>query len=154
MPGYGASAVIAASPALIVVGVLALFALVLLPITVAAHLTARKGRGELPGILLGLILGWIGVAIAAVLSDQRDVRIAVDQERFKQAMYRECEHCKEHMRRDATVCPHCRQPSQPWVLHEEIWWFEDDDGWYWLSNDESDWFKYDPGQDPVPPPTS
>src|SRR4051812_48513801 len=28
--------------------------------------------------------------------------------------YRECPHCKELMRRDASVCPHCQQPSTPW----------------------------------------
>ena len=67
---------------------------------------------------------------------------------------RYCEHCEETMHRDTTVCPHCGQSSQPWVLHDEIWWSKREDGWYWLNDQEDEWFLYDPGQDVVPPPSS
>ena len=50
-----------------------LFALVLLwvvPIFVGGKVTAGKGRGQAPGVLLGVFLGWIGVLIAAMLRSQ------------------------------------------------------------------------------------
>jgi hypothetical protein len=38
---------------------------------------------------------------------------------------RECPHCKEGMRRDASVCPHCRRDSDPWQYWEGRWWATD-----------------------------
>jgi glutaredoxin len=35
---------------------------------------------------------------------------------------RECPHCKEAMRRDASVCPHCRRDSDAWRYWEGRWW--------------------------------
>ena len=35
---------------------------------------------------------------------------------------RECPHCKEAMRRDASVCPHCRRDSDAWRYWEGHWW--------------------------------
>jgi hypothetical protein len=47
---------------------------------------------------------------------------------------RECPHCKEPMRRDASVCPHCRRESTAWEYREERWWAPSGDGgddvWY------------------------
>ena len=46
---------------------------------------------------------------------------------------RECPHCKESMRRDAGVCPHCRRESEPWQFWEGRWWSGQDAGtqlWY------------------------
>jgi len=37
-------------------------------------------------------------------------------------MYRECPHCKEQMRRDASVCPHCQRDSEPWRKEGDRWW--------------------------------
>lgn len=52
------------------------------------------------------------------------------------AMYRECPHCKEHMRRDAGLCPHCRQPSTPWRFHEGRWWYRVSEQEPWQLLDE------------------
>jgi hypothetical protein len=51
-----------------------------------------------------------------------------------EAMYRECPFCKEAMRRDASHCPHCRQESTPWRLHDGHWWFREseEEPWEWL----------------------
>ena len=46
--------------------------------------------------------------------------------------HRECPHCKEQMRRDASVCPHCQRDSQAWTLNEGYWWYQRDDGWLYL----------------------
>lgn len=58
---------------------------------------------------------------------------------------RECPHCKEAMRRDASVCPHCRRESAPWEYREGRWWTKTatgEDTWYdevancWRAHDE------------------
>ena len=43
---------------------------------------------------------------------------------------RECPHCKEPMRRDANVCPHCRRESPAWEYEpsDRRWWASDSDG--------------------------
>jgi hypothetical protein len=46
---------------------------------------------------------------------------------------RECPHCKEPMRRDASVCPHCRRESPAWEYRDGVWWTTDSSGnrvWY------------------------
>jgi ribosomal protein L7/L12 len=46
---------------------------------------------------------------------------------------RECPHCKEPMRRDASVCPHCRRESRAWTYRDGRWWTVDPEGtdvWY------------------------
>jgi hypothetical protein len=59
------------------------------------------------------------------------------------AMYRECPYCKEAMRRDAEICPHCRQPSAPWRFHEGRWWFRpsEQDAWLWLNEPTGEWHE-------------
>lgn len=58
---------------------------------------------------------------------------------------RECPFCKEAMRRDAFVCPHCRRESKSWNYYEGRWWTTNeakDDVWYdevahvWRGKDE------------------
>jgi hypothetical protein len=39
---------------------------------------------------------------------------------------RECPFCKEAMRRDALVCPHCRRESKAWNYREGRWWATND----------------------------
>jgi len=39
------------------------------PVIVASSLTAGKGRGGAVGFLLGLTIGWLGVAVAMLLED-------------------------------------------------------------------------------------
>jgi Short C-terminal domain len=95
-----------------VVAAIALFWLA--PILVGRRITENKGRGAGQGMMYGFLLGWIGVIIAATLKDLRPEQAQITANQ-KAAMYRECPHCKEPMRRDATVCPHCRGVS-PVVL--------------------------------------
>jgi hypothetical protein len=61
-------------------------------------------------------------------------------ELLAERIYRECPFCKEDMRRDASVCPHCRNESKPWQLYEGRWWRRTDDGtWYWLEEISGEW---------------
>jgi hypothetical protein len=59
------------------------------------------------------------------------------------AMYRECPHCKEPMRRDAELCPHCRHPSKPWRFHEGRWWYRDseEEPWQWFDERRGAWVR-------------
>jgi hypothetical protein len=53
-------------------------------------------------------------------------------------MHRECPFCMEPMRRDASVCPHCRHPSDPWRLHDGHWWRQVDGSWVYVHFLEED----------------
>ena len=107
------------------------------------RITSKKGRGSGLGMLLGFFLGPIGVAITLFLSDKREQQDSlqtVEAARSQAQMYRECLHCKEQMRRDASVCPHCRMESKAWTLHEGTWWSTSDDGsQYYLDEEANQW---------------
>jgi hypothetical protein len=66
----------------------------IIPIFVAVSQGRAKDRA---GLAYGLFLGWIGVIILAFLPTREGDR------------FRECPHCREKMRRDASVCPHCQR---------------------------------------------
>jgi hypothetical protein len=58
--------------------------------------------------------------------------------------YRECPHCKESMRRDATVCPHCRRESDAWSFDRRVWWSQDASGQrLWLRESTGAWERED-----------
>jgi len=120
----------------ILIFVLAVLALVVVPMFVAVEVTAKKGRGGGLGLLLGLILGWIGVIIALVLSDERSTQL---KQAADAALYRECPYCREPMRRDASVCPHCRRESEAWTRRDEAWWVQRGDDWYRLDPASGQW---------------
>jgi uncharacterized RDD family membrane protein YckC len=67
--------------------------------------------------------------------------------------YRECPHCKESMRRDANICPHCRNESQPWIFHNGFWWWRTEDATYYLDERSGQWMKFDPQPSPGVAPT-
>src|SRR2546422_2304697 len=53
---------------------------------------------------------------------------------------RECPFCKEGMRRDASVCPHCRRESSPWRYEDGRWWSVAPDGTeMWLDEPYGAW---------------
>jgi hypothetical protein len=66
-------------------------------------------------------------------------------------LYRECPHCKEPMRRDASVCPHCRNESSPWRFHDGRWWFREseDAPWEWLDESRNEWVALQPVAPPA-----
>jgi len=87
----------------------------LAPVVIAALITDSRGRGAVVGLLLGLILGWLGVLIALLLGEAYE-----GSRRGSSRVYRECPHCKERMRRDAHVCPHCRSESPAEILEDGL----------------------------------
>ena len=105
--------------------------------------------------MVGIFLGWIGVIIVALLPpgspmtlEELEKKRAVSSpewyekkrgELFAARIHRQCPFCKEDMRRDASVCPHCRHESQPWTLHEGNWWVKADGNWHRLDEIENKW---------------
>lgn len=71
----------------------------IVPIFVA-HSIGKPKRRE--GGYYGLLLGWIGVLVIAILPPLAPKG---------GSSHRECPFCKEPMRVDASVCPHCRHES-------------------------------------------
>jgi hypothetical protein len=61
---------------------LILLVLALTAIFTAGAIGNRKGR-PLAGFLLGLLLGWIGVIIIAVLPPTRDMQVQRERERLQ-----------------------------------------------------------------------
>jgi hypothetical protein len=60
------------------------------------------------------------------------------------AALRECPFCKEGMRRDASVCPHCRRESSPWRYDDGRWWSVASDGAeMWLDEPYGRWRRRD-----------
>jgi hypothetical protein len=92
-------------------------------------------------MVLGLLLGVIGLAIVALLPNlhERSERQA-DEERLNEqrahaererTSLRECPHCRQSMRRDASVCPHCHRSSPAWEECEGRWVSRSADGREW-----------------------
>jgi hypothetical protein len=90
-------------------------------------------------------LAWlVSVVMFFVGISQRGTRKAIKRELRRDVLnpqlMRECPSCKEMMRRDASVCPHCRRESTPWIFHEGRWWVSDPSGkQYWLNEKNNDW---------------
>ena len=102
--------------------------------------------------VIGCILLWIFVFPVYLAKRGKaplkgEVASAADPgEPSAQALYRECPHCKEPMRRDAGYCPHCRQPSTPWRYHDGRWWYRESeqDAWKWLDERTNEWVALEP----------
>lgn len=126
-------------------GAFLIFAIIfwVLPIWVGHQIGKPKGRA---GGVWGLLLGWIGVIIVALLPPTHlspGVPGAGPPALMGGPMYRECPHCKESMRRDASICPHCHRESRPWQLYEGRWWVRgaDSDTWHWLNEQTNEWVR-------------
>jgi hypothetical protein len=65
------------------------------------------GSGHLWLVLLELLV--LGAIVYAVVAVVRRSGASMPPN------HRECPACKERMRRDASICPHCRTPSEPWT---------------------------------------
>ena len=111
------------------------------------------------GFLYGFFLSWIGVIIVALLPPAPEMTLEELEKKRKgispayyekkqaeltaklqsELIYRQCPFCKENMRRDASVCPHCRHESEPWTLHEGHWWVKVDEKWHRLDEVANTW---------------
>lgn len=57
---------------------------------------------------------------------------------------RECPHCKSAIRRDASVCPHCRRESEAWTHHKGYWWVKRPSGYVYLDERTGRWILVPP----------
>ena len=73
----------------------------------------------------------------------------------QRGMYRECPHCREPMRRDASVCPHCRRESAPMEYRGGRWWSQVENRWFYLDERANQWVAADepPPSDAGSPPS-
>lgn len=85
------------------IGVIWVLVFWVVPIFVGIAIGRPKRR---MGFLYGLFLGWLGVIILALLPPAAD------------PMKGECPFCREEIRLDATVCPHCQRDVQPLVVNQ------------------------------------
>lgn len=115
---------------------------------VGAVIGSQKGRGA-TGFILGLVLGVIGWVIVLLLepaaghSANRLVVGTTPTPGSHAQMYRECPRCKEQMRRDASLCPHCRSESEPWILRDGQWWVTRPNGSYYLDAPSQQWVLHE-----------
>src|SRR5207253_8690542 len=77
--------------------------------TAAAVVWRARGGSTLSGFVIGFLFGIFGLGYV-LLATPSQTKLAQSRER---AMYRECPFCREPMRRDASVCPHCHRDVEP-----------------------------------------
>jgi hypothetical protein len=128
----------------------------IIPVFVGHAIGRPKHRS---GAIWAIFLGWLGVIIVALLPPSKPPEWqtsldALEKKRgvlskkayeetqarlLSEAIHRECPHCKEEMRRDASVCPHCQRDSPPWQLHEGRWWVQVNGEWKWYDELAREW---------------
>jgi hypothetical protein len=89
----------------------------------------------------GVYLAGIGGLLMAVggLLIRSSSTVIAEAEMPSAYMYRECPHCKEDMRRDASVCPHCRHGSDGWHLVDGDWRRKWEGEWWVLDEKSGEW---------------
>lgn len=101
---------------------------------IGASLWRGKGGDGGDGFIVGLFFGPIGLLFLAILTP----KAAMTQRETT----RECPHCKEAMKRDASVCPHCQRDSQPWKWENGYWWARRDEQWLYLDERKNEWVRW------------
>jgi uncharacterized membrane protein YeaQ/YmgE (transglycosylase-associated protein family)/RNA polymerase subunit RPABC4/transcription elongation factor Spt4 len=71
---------------------------------IAAAISEEKGHSAVAGFFLGLLLGPVGVIVAAVISREGAV---LEQRAVNSGQMRRCPYCAELVRPQATVCRYC-----------------------------------------------
>jgi hypothetical protein len=119
---------------------------------VATKIWTNKGGSGVVGFLLGFLLGWIGVLIAAVAKPSKaSAQFTPGPQGIAPVQARECPFCKVPMRRDASVCLNCKRESTPWRFHGGFWWAKDTEGRdVYLDERANEWKAF---QASAPPPS-
>lgn len=89
------------------------------------------------------LAAWLGAAFVAVGIGELSRALEHRSDRIDASTARECPHCRELMRRDASVCLRCNRDSQAWVLRNGVWTIEHTDGrTYQLDDHTGAWRQY------------
>ena len=126
---------------------------------VAARAIGKPRRRS--GAAYGLFLGWFGVIILALLPALPELSVAEQLERLERrrgqlrpdyvareqarlraalaTANRECPFCREAMRRDASVCPHCGRDSDAWIYDEGQWRARSGKAWFRFVEASGEW---------------
>lgn len=99
-----------------------LFAILAVCGVIGGLIASSRGASAGVGFFLGFLLGIIGIIISLFLKPSTEGT-------------RECPHCKERMKVDASVCPHCHRESPPWVWRDGSWF---------VTNENGSTYRYDP----------
>jgi hypothetical protein len=113
-----------------------------LPLVIAVNRKVPNvGSVAVINVFLGwTLVGWVIALAMALRSVPKKPELVPETPKTATAqaispsglMYRECPHCKEQMRRDASVCPHCQRDSDPWSKDGDRWWqLQDGERRYW-----------------------
>ena len=87
-------------------------------------------------ILVGLLWAAIGAFVVYMRAQRATPTRAA-------TTHRKCPHCKQQMRCDASVCPHCRSASEPWQRKDNHWWRVVDGDWYLLDEPTQQWKRWE-----------
>jgi Superinfection immunity protein len=134
-------------------GAIIIFVLYFLPTVIGLVRGVRNiGSVIVINVLLGwTVIGWIVALAMAVRSVDRTKATPGTPTPAAAIGTRECPFCKEEMRRDASVCPHCRRESAAWKLNDGVWWTQVDGVWYQLNEANREWVKYEKPADELAP---
>ena len=94
----------------------------------ASEIWKVKGGSPTAGFFLGFLLGVVGIVIAYVGTPTTASLASSPGGAAVPAQLRQCPACKEAMKRDASICPHCRTQSRPWIFSDGYWWATDGEG--------------------------
>ncbi|MDQ2960703.1 MAG: hypothetical protein M3R48_06600 [Candidatus Dormibacteraeota bacterium] len=106
----------------------------------------HRGGSPVSGFLIGALAGIFGLVYVTIASPKTTTTVwnpgaaAIEALNAPRAAYtwqpesasppathRECPHCREPMRRDASACPHCQRQSVAWRFDGTRWWAPSDD---------------------------
>ena len=100
---------------------------------VSAAIWSSKGGSGFAGFMLGALLGVFGLVYVAAATPSVDQQVVPS---------RECPFCREAMKAEASVCPHCQRDSDPWRFHEGRWWISRGGEWLWYDQRSRSWREY------------